>query len=150
MTLHGMRQLDRPALLALRLPGQPRGWAVVTQITSETATLSVGNDRWLVPLTALADVWRGDYTTLWRLPPGQEGALRRVTDGAAAAWVSEQLEGMKTRGELPASASTMREQVEAFQRARGLEVDGIAGAMTIMLVNRAVNRDEPRLAATAP
>ncbi|MDM7950497.1 ExeA family protein [Hydrogenophaga sp.] len=150
MTLHGMRQLDRPALLALRLPGQPRGWALITQITSETATLSVGNDHWLVPLTALADVWRGDYTTLWRLPPGQDGALRRATDGTAAAWVSEQLEGMKSRGELPATAGTMREQVEAFQRARGLEVDGIAGAMTIMLMNRAVSRDEPRLTAAAP
>jgi general secretion pathway protein A len=64
--------------------------------------------------------------------------------------VREQLEGMKSRGELPANASTMREQVEAFQRARGLEVDGIAGAMTIMLVNRAVSRDEPRLTAAAP
>ncbi|WP_291009247.1 ExeA family protein [Hydrogenophaga sp.] len=147
MTLHGMRQLDRPALLALRLPGQPRGWALVTQITSETATLSVGNDRWLVPLTALADVWRGDYTTLWRLPPGQDGALRSATDGAAAVWLSAHLEGMKSRGELPASASTLRQLVEAFQRARGLEVDGIAGAMTFMLMNRAVNLDEPRLVA---
>jgi general secretion pathway protein A len=150
MTLHGMRQLDRPALLALRLPGQPRGWALVTQIGSETATLSVGNDRWLVPLTALADVWRGDYTTLWRLPPGHEGALRRASDGEAATWASEQFLALQARGELPAGARTLREQIEAFQRTRGLEVDGIAGAMTLMLVNRETNRDEPRLSAATP
>ena len=122
----------------------------MTQITSETATLSVGNERWLVPLTALADVWRGDYTTLWRTPPGQDGALRRATDGAVAAWVSAQLAAMKARGALPADATTLRQQVEAFQRAQGLEVDGIAGAMTLMLMNRVVNLDEPRLVAATP
>jgi general secretion pathway protein A len=150
MTLHGMRQIDRPAVLELRLPGQARGWALVTAITSETATLSVGNDRWLVPLTALADVWRGDYTTLWRTPPGQDGALRRATDGAAAAWVGQQLQALQSRGELPAGATTLRQQIEAFQRTHGLEVDGIAGAMTFMLVNREVNLDEPRLTSATP
>jgi general secretion pathway protein A len=145
MTLNGLRQLDRPAALTLRFPGQARGWALLTAMTSDTATLQVGNQRWLMPLTALADIWRGEYTTLWRLPPDQSGRLGNGNSGPAAVWATQQLKRLQASGDLPASALSFDQKVRAFQNANGLDADGIAGPMTFMLVNLAAGVAEPRL-----
>jgi general secretion pathway protein A len=145
-----MRQLDRPAALELRLPGAGTGWALLTRITSETATLSIGDNQWLMPLTALADIWRGDYTTLFRLPPGHEGRLGVASTGPAGAWLGKQLEAMQSRGELPPGANNLQDQVKAFQASRGAAPDGIPGPMTLMLINRASGVDEPHLIQATP
>ena len=145
MTLNGLRQIDRPAALTLRFPGQDRGWALLTAMTSDTATLQVGDQRWLMPLTALADIWRGEYTTLWRLPPGQQGRLGSGNSGPAAVWATQQLELLQERGDLPASAISFDQKVRAFQQTNGLDADGIAGPMTFMLLNLAAGVAEPRL-----
>jgi len=145
MTLHGLRQMDRPAALLLRLPGQGDGWAVLTAMTSETATLLTENDRWLLPLTALADIWRGDYATLWRTPPGQQGRLNTGNTGPAADWLAQRLEQLQSTGLISAQSADFLSRVRAFQRSQGLNDDGLAGPMTFMLINRASNVDEPRL-----
>ncbi len=145
MTLNGLRQLDRPAVLTLRLPGQERGWALLTAMTSDTVTLQVGAERWLMPTTALANIWRGEYTTLWRLPPGQSGRLGNGNSGPAAVWATQQLKRLQKRGALPANAVSFDQKVRAFQQANGLDAEGIAGPMTFMLINLAAGVAEPRL-----
>jgi general secretion pathway protein A len=150
MTLHGLRQLDRPAVLMLRLPGPSRGWVLLSHIDSETATLQNGPQRWRVPLTVLADAWRGDYTTLWRQPAGQVGYLRRGNSGPASEWVAQQLQGLQPdspRGVDPGS-SALADAVTAFQVSQGLEADGVVGALTFMQLNRHSGVPEPRLATT--
>lgn len=145
MTLHGLRQMDRPAALLLRLPGQGNGWAVLTAMTGETATLRTEKDLWLLPLTALADIWRGDYATLWRTPPGQQGRLNTGNSGPAAEWLAQRLEQLQSTGLISAQSTDFSSRVRAFQRSQGLNDDGLAGPMTFMLINRASNIDEPRL-----
>jgi general secretion pathway protein A len=149
MTLNGLRQLDRPAVLTLRLPGQERGWALLTAMTSNTATLQVGTQRWLMPITALADIWRGEYSTLWRQPPGQSGRLGNGNSGPAAVWATQQLERLQKNGDLPANAVSFDQKVRAFQKANGLDAEGIVGPMTFMLINLAAGVAEPRLGKAA-
>jgi general secretion pathway protein A len=43
-----------------------------------------------------------------------------------------------------------REQVRWYQSLRGLTVDGIAGAMTVIQINNDLNADVPKLASTRP
>ena len=145
MTLHGLRQMDRPAVLFLRLPGQGNGWAVLSAMTNETATLRTAEGRWRMPLTALADIWRGDYATLWRTPPGQVGRLNNGNSGPAAEWLTQQLQRLQASGQIPGDATDFSARIRAFQRSQGVDGDGLAGPMTFMLVNRASGVDEPRL-----
>ena len=102
-----------------------------------------------MPLTALADIWRGEYSTLWRQPPGQTGRLSNGNTGPAAAWATQQLDRLQAQGELPASAASFDQKVRAFQTANGLDAEGIAGPITFMLINRAAGVAEPRLGAPA-
>lgn len=145
MTINGMRMLDRPALLKLQLRGQRSGYVLATAITDAAIELRVGEQRWRTPLSALSSVWNGDYASLWRTPPGQKGRISNGYNGSTAKWMEAQLTSLQGQGKLPAEASTLKQKVEAFQRANGLDVDGRAGTTTLILLNRATGVDEPRL-----
>lgn len=145
MTLSGLGQMDRPAVLTLFLPGQENRWAVLTAITPETATLRAGAETWRLPLTTLADIWRGDYATLWRLPPGHQGELRQGDTGAAGIWLRQQFELLAAQQPQYAPTRSLNSRIEAFQRSQGLEADGLAGPMTFMQLNQVGGVKEPRL-----
>jgi general secretion pathway protein A len=93
----------------------------------------------------LADIWRGDYATLWRTPPGQVGRLNNGNSGPAAEWLTQQLQRLQASGQIPGDATDFSARIRAFQRSQGVDGDGLAGPMTFMLVNRASGVDEPRL-----
>ena len=101
-----------------------------------------------VSLVSLAQLWRGDFATLWRAPEGYRSV---VTDGSAGPLVDQLAAQLaKLQGE-PAPApnqrfdAALRSRVFAFQLAQGLKPDGIAGPTTFMQLNRATGVDEPRL-----
>ena len=79
---------------------------------------------------------RGDFATYWRTP---------AADGAPPAdWLGGQLDRLP--GAAAAASAPLTTRIQAFQRASGLEADGVAGSMTLMQLNRALGVDEPRLA----
>jgi general secretion pathway protein A len=110
-------------------------------LADDQATLRLdGRDR-AVPLTVLAGLWRGDFATLWRTPPGYvDGASNPAP--ALTAWLDERLPE-------PAGAP-LSSRVQAFQVAQGLKPDGRAGPMTLMQIQRAHGADEPRLRIDGP
>ena len=141
-TLALIRQLDRPVMLTLQAGGKP-AYAVLTALTPRSATLATGDGELNLPLASLAEVWRGEFATLWRTPPG-------YADGAPVDWLSAQLAA--AQGETPPPAptrfdTTLRKRLDAFQVAQGLKPDGLAGPLTLMLINRATGVAEPRLLA---
>ncbi|WP_439519168.1 ExeA family protein [Hydrogenophaga sp.] len=146
LTLSGMRQLDRPGIVNLRLPGGS-GLALVTALQGDSVTLQAGGQRWQMPLTALADVWRGDFTTLWRTPPGQKGRLVDGRTGPASEWLGSRIAGLQAIGKVPPTANNLTARIQAFQRVNGIDPAGLAGPITFMQVNLASGVDEPRLSS---
>ncbi len=135
-TLATLRQLDRPLLLALdETAGQGAGWALLTALDADAASLVLADGDARVALAVLGARWRGEFATLWRRPPGDRDQQ--------AAWVLERLQ--RVQGAALPSQSTLRQRVEAFQVAQGLKPDGLAGPMTMMQLNRATAEPEPRL-----
>ncbi|KRB96424.1 hypothetical protein ASE11_16880 [Hydrogenophaga sp. Root209] len=150
MTIHGLRQLNRPGILTLRLRGQGTAWALLTAMTDDSATLQSGEQRWRLPLATLNDLWRGEFATLWRTPPGQTGRLVDGRAGAAAEWLDTRIADLQAHGHVPPSANNLNARIQAFQRSRGVDAAGVAGPLTFMQVNLASGVNEPRLVASQP
>jgi general secretion pathway protein A len=141
-----IRQLDRPGILMLHDDSDRPVYALLVGLGNDTATLRMGGVTQTVPLVSLARIWRGDFATFWRAPPGYTGKAVDAGSGAVAEWLAAQLATL--RGE-PASAgageANWKARVSAFQLTQGLTPDGLAGPTTFMQLNRARGVDEPRL-----
>jgi general secretion pathway protein A len=139
--LPAVRQLARPGVLTLRgADGQAR-YAVLVGLSERQATLQSAGRSFVLGLPALAAVWRGEFATFWRTPPGWPEDSQRTR------WVERQLPAAASAS-ASASASAaqpVRERIHNFQVAEGLPPDGLAGPMTLMRLNRAAGIEEPRL-----
>ena len=136
-----VRQLARPGLLTLQGPDTKPLIALLVALNDSHATLQVGNRRFVLPLPVLAGLWRGDFATFWRTPPGWREGADASADTTTRAWLEAPL---VSAGFGPGPALAQR--VWAFQLAQGLPPDGRIGPLTLMRLNRAAGVDEPRLA----
>jgi general secretion pathway protein A len=149
LSLPLIRQLGRPGIVTLDAQSGQPSYALLTGLTADSATLSAGDSEQTVTLQALAARWRGDFGTLWRVPPGYTGAAGE--SGAALAWLATRLatvDGVPA-ADKPRYNAAMKTRVLAFQLAQGLPADGVPGPLTYMQLNRTAGIDEPRL-RTAP
>jgi general secretion pathway protein A len=133
-----LRALGRPVLLQWR---DARGGTVYLPLlglgSSQAVVLLEGRAHRL-PLATLAGLWRGEFTTLWRSPPGYREATADPLAAPFSSWLASRLPGDAKQ---PTAA-----RVAAFQVAQGLRPDGVAGPLTLMLLNQASGVPEPRLA----
>jgi general secretion pathway protein A len=165
-----VRQLDRPGLVRLRSAAVPDGaWVQVTALAGERLTLQAGTQRLTLPVAALAGAWRGDFATLWRVPPGWSP---QQPPGAAGpelrGWLARHLPAAGTAVDPgtvtappapdapapepaapPPGPRALAERVRAFQLVQGLPPDGLAGPVTLMRLNARAGVAEPRLEAPA-
>ncbi len=151
--LGSLSGLDRPAVLTLRDPQGRAYYATLTRLGRDTATLTLGEKRASVAIRDLESRWQGEYVLLWRPPPLGFGVIRPGSQGEHVAWLSERL------ARLPGSDPQLRgrrvldeemvDAIKAFQRERGLAVDGIAGRQTLIRLNSATDTSVPRLVDTA-
>jgi general secretion pathway protein A len=142
--LASLRALGRPGVLTLYAPtaspgaaaAAPAGHVMIVALGDDSATLRLGGRDRVVPLPVLASLWRGDFGTFWRTPPGyREGSGEPAAE--LLGWLDDRL---------PEPAGTpLVGRVQAFQVAHGLKPDGVAGPMTLMQIQRAQRADEPRL-----
>jgi len=142
ITLAQIRQLGRPGILTLHDEAERPVYALITGLGERTATLQMGGSAQTISLPALAAMWRGDFATFWRAPPGYLKRIGEGDTGPVADWLAAQLARLPGAG---SSDKPLKSKIHAFQLAQGLEADGRAGPMTFMQLNRATGVDEPRL-----
>ena len=148
-TLALIRQLDRPGVLTLRDADDKPAYALLTGLTNNSATLQLGNAPQTISLVSLATLWRGEFATFWRAPPGYTGRLVDAGSGTIATWVRTRLATLQGQP-LAASEAAWKAQVSSFQLSQGLKPDGLAGPTTFMQLNRATGIDEPQLGGGNP
>ncbi len=139
-----IRQLARPGIVSLRDESNKPGYALLTGLTAQHATLHAGGVSQMVSLATLASAWKGDFATYFRVPPGYVNKVVDSETGPMAEWLTAQL--AKVDGSTTTSGTgALRSRVYAFQLAQGLKADGLAGPTTFMQLNRAMGIAEPRL-----
>ncbi|MCK8603566.1 ExeA family protein [Desulfoferrobacter suflitae] len=147
--LDDLRKFNRPAILQL-FDGQGREfYATLTALSGERAEFLVASKKLTVAIKAVALHWLGDYTLLWRTPPGYQGLLKMGDQGPAVAWLRQQLahwQGMDDPGDSSdIFDATLQAAVKQFQLSSGLQPDGIAGPQTLILLNNAAGSHAPLL-----
>jgi general secretion pathway protein A len=147
LSLALIRELGRPGIVMLDADTGSPSYATLTGLTRDSATLRAAGTEQTVTLDALAARWRGDFATLWRVPPGYEASAKALAQPTLD-WIATQL-GEAGSGGAPgrhtAFDAPLKSRLRAFQLAHGLTADGQPGPMTYMQLNRIAGVAEPHL-----
>jgi general secretion pathway protein A len=146
-----LRQLDRPAILALTDSRGKKHHVVLEALQGDNARLSIAGVSVTHPFMDVADIWFGDFILLWRPPNGNALPLGRGSRGENVVWLRESLAAIddRYRAEPLDSAiydAELEQRVIEFQRDHRLLVDGLAGQQTQIIINSLLGSDDtPRL-----
>jgi general secretion pathway protein A len=150
--VYELRQLDRPAIVALH-DGQKVGYALLTRLDGDSATLSAGGRSEQVSLGALATRFDGEFTTLWKVPRAFRDEVHPGDAGPDADWIAARLAQLN-KGPTPPAAQPLdaptAKALRSFQASQNLKADGVAGPRTYMRLSQVSGVEEPRLLAATP
>ncbi len=138
-TLAQLRAWNLPALIRLK-DAQDRPHEVVLQtLHSDRAGLRLSGRLVELPLTALEPLWGGHAVVLWRLQTSA-ALISFDSRGKPVLWLRsrlDQVDGQKSAEATGAARfdEALEARVMKFQRDNGLQVDGIVGAQTMLLLN---------------
>jgi len=136
----GLRQLDRPAILTLVDDGGTEHLVVLTAIRDDSVDLSIGGVSVTHPVSEVSDIWFGESTLLWRPAGGRALALGPGSSGAEVAWLRTSLAAIDPRyassdPESDRFDAELEKIVRQFQRDHRLDVDGLVGQQTQIIIN---------------
>ncbi|MEM9401943.1 MAG: AAA family ATPase [Pseudomonadota bacterium] len=139
-SLGSLRQLDRPAVLTLVSETGESHHVVLYALRGEYADISMGGVVESHRTGDLAELWLGQYLMVWQPPNGRSVALVPGVDDPNVAWLRQSLSVIDVRYSAPPLDSTvydagLERQVMAFQRDHRLDVDGLAGRQTQIIIN---------------
>ena len=146
-----LKQFDRPAILTLIDEEGGAHDVVLTGIEGQRVQLSIGGVSVSHPAAAVSDLWFGEYMLLWRPQDGTTQSLGPGTRGPNVLWLRQSLAAIDPRYATQAPGSDsydadLQQQVRTFQRDNRLDVDGLAGRQTQIIINSLLAPDSvPRL-----
>jgi general secretion pathway protein A len=134
-----LRTLNRPAILTLIDDEGNAHQVVVSGLINDTAKINLPDESKVVSMSSLSRLWTGDYLVMWRPQLSANKPLTPGMRGDGVRWLRQQL--YTARGEsntAPASDiydEDLQKMVEEFQRQNRLNVDGIAGVQTQIVLD---------------
>lgn len=145
--LEQLNIINRPVMVTLRDNQQQEFYAVIYALNRKTVELLFGGERIAVEHRWFERHWQGDYTLLWRPPLGSKTSIRYGQRGPRVEWLNQQLNVFL--GNIQNKQNYFDQSVLAnlrrFQRSQDLTADGIAGPMTLMVLDSALNLPGPTL-----
>jgi general secretion pathway protein A len=127
-----LRAIGRPSLLLLRDEVGGTAWVQVVAVGDSDITLRAGNRRFRLPASELPRIWRGEFATLWRPPPGWRDSADAASKPPLRDWIQQRL---ADAGEADAK-KPLKDRLAAFQIGQGLTPDGLATPATLMRLAR--------------
>ena len=146
-----LRTLNRPAILTLIDDAGNAHQVTVSGLNDGNARIGLGDSQQEVSIASISRFWYGDYLVLWRPQVASPRALSAGMQGDGVRWLRRSLNSLQGRANAPANdyfdAELVR-MVEEFQRRHRLNVDGVAGVQTqIVLDTLSSNDGSPQLLA---
>jgi general secretion pathway protein A len=146
-SVRDLRHINLPAVLSLSVDGVDQ-YVVVTGIEGDIVTVSSSTRSFRLPEGDIVERWDGNYVVLWPTPPG-ERTVQRGESGPSVDWLYRQLGRVDGLDQTIAAGAkfdqALERRVKHFQIGAGLRPDGVAGALTWILLGAASKTDAPRL-----
>ncbi len=150
-----VRTLNRPSILTLLDDRGQRHRVVLSALDDDYATLEVGDHSQRVPLGELSRDWFGDFTLIWKPKTLRTRELSMGMHGDEVRWLRRSLNALHGAASDPTHSDVYDEElaiaVQNFQREHRLNVDGIAGLQTQVVLDTALaDPGSPMLHHTTP
>jgi general secretion pathway protein A len=146
--------LNRPAMLEVQDDAGNRGYVVLSGLDGDSAEILTPSGPAVVTFASIEPFWFGGYRILWQRPEfldDRDNGGRR----AEQLWVGARMMELADRFSSSVTENgklkrmTMDEQVRWYQDLKGLSVDGIVGAMTVIQIHNDLGAEVPRLVPAA-
>ncbi|HEX9771845.1 MAG TPA: AAA family ATPase [Steroidobacteraceae bacterium] len=138
-----LRTLNRPAILTLTDDIGRTHQVLLTALSDETTTIDLGGQSRDVSIAGISRYWFGDFLLLWRPPLAVAKALSPGMRGADVRWLRESLRVAQGLPAAPAGSDVYDDDlarlVQDFQRQHRLNIDGVAGVQTQIVLDTVVN-----------
>jgi general secretion pathway protein A len=150
-----VRALNRPAILTLSGDRGERYRVVLSALDDSYATLYLGEHDVRVPIDELSRDWLGEFTVVWRPKTPRARQLSLGMRGAEVRWLRRSLNALHGAPSAPQSDDIYDQDlaiaVQNFQREHRLNVDGVAGLQTQVVLDTALAEPgSPLLMEAAP
>ena len=148
---NGLRQLDRPAILKVTDKNGNFHDLVLLGLNANMANLSINGDFASHPISEITNIWFGDFMMLWKPFDGISTSFSSRSSGPDVLWLRESLAKVNIKYlsdnmENDSYDEDLEEIVKKFQQDNRLEVDGLVGQQTLIILNTILNLTKsPRL-----
>lgn len=137
-----VRTLNRPAILTLTDDRGQRHRVVLSNLDDKTATLNLGEHNEKVSIDDLSRDWFGEFTVVWKPKTSRTRLLSLGMQGDEVRWLRRSLNALAGGASDPEHADVYDQElaiaVQNFQREHRLNVDGIAGVQTQVVLDTAL------------
>jgi general secretion pathway protein A len=137
-----VKTLNRPAILTLTDDHGQRHRVVLSSLDDQTATLNLGEHNAKVSIDDLSRDWFGDFTVVWKPKTSRTRLLSLGMQGDEVRWLRRSLNALGGVASDPDHADVYDQElaiaVQNFQREHRLNVDGVAGVQTQVVLDTAL------------
>jgi general secretion pathway protein A len=137
-----VKTLNRPAILTLTDDRGQRHRVVLSNLDDKTATLDLGEHNEKVSIDDLSRDWFGEFTVVWKPKTSRTRLLSVGMQGDEVRWLRRSLNALAGGASDPEHADVYDQElaiaVQNFQREHRLNVDGIAGVQTQVVLDTAL------------
>jgi general secretion pathway protein A len=150
-----VRALNRPAILTLTDDHGQRHRVVLSALDNQFATLNLGDHDERVSLDEVSRDWFGEFTVVWKPKTAHIRPLSVGMHGDEVRWLRRSLNALQGAASDPEHGDVydqdLENAVQNFQRDHRLNVDGIAGIQTQVVLDTALAEPgSPLLLPNAP
>lgn len=137
-----VRALNRPAILTLTDDDGQKHRVVLSALDDAIATLNLGDHNERVPIDELSRDWFGEFTVVWKPKTARTRPLSVGMRGDEVRWLRRSLNALHGAAADPEHGDVYDEElaiaVQNFQREHRLNVDGVAGLQTQVMLDTAL------------
>jgi general secretion pathway protein A len=134
-----LRTLNRPAILTLIDDAGNAHQVVIAALNDGNASIDLKGAQHEVSIASVSRFWYGDYLVLWRPQVASPRALSAGMQGDGVRWLRQSLNTAQGRASAGKPSDVYDQElvrmVEDFQRQHRLNVDGIAGVQTQIVLD---------------